>query len=212
MLSEPLLVVARLARAFDDLAIRYLVGGSLASSIYGVPRATQDVDLVAEMAPDHAEGLAAALAGEFYVDAGMIRDAIRRRASFNVVHLATMFKADVFVGRDDAWSREEMARARAEELETPEGRAAIRFASPEDTLLHKLVWYRRGGEVSDRQWGDIAGVIRVQAGALDADYLRHWAGFLDVSDLLGRAWPIDPPAAPTAGDASGPVEEQRGSS
>ena len=157
MLSEPLLVVARLARTLDDLGIRYLVGGSLASSLYGVPRATQDVDLVADIDPTQAEPFAAALAGEFYVDAAMIGDAIRRRASFNVVHLATMFKADVFVVRDDAWSREEMSRARAEEIDTPEGRAAIRFASPEVTLLHKLVWYRRGGEVSDRQWGDIAG-------------------------------------------------------
>jgi hypothetical protein len=206
MLSEPLLVVARLARAFDDLSIRYLVGGSLASSIYGVPRATQDVDLVAEMVPAHAEPLAAALEAEFYVDAGMIRDAIRRRASFNVIHLATMFKADVFVGRDDAWSREEMSRARADEIDTPEGPAVIRFASPEDTLLHKLVWYRRGGEVSDRQWGDIVGVIRVQADSLDAGYLRRWAVVLDVSDLLARASSIDPPAPRDASDPSSPAE------
>lgn len=204
MLSEPLLVVARLARTLDDLGIRYLVGGSLASSMYGVPRATQDVDLVADIDPTQAEPFAAALAGEFYVDAAMIGDAIRRRASFNVVHLATMFKADVFVGRDDAWSREEMSRARAEEIDTPEGRAAIRFASPEDTLLHKLVRYRRGGEVSDRQWGDAVGVIRVQADSLDAEYLRRWAVALDVSDLLARARPIDPPAPRDAGDASGP--------
>ena len=113
MLSEPLLVVGRLARAFDDLAIRYVVGGSLASSLYGIPRATQDVDLVAEIGLPHVEALTNALADEFYVDAGMIRDAIKRRASFNVVHLATMFKADVFVTRGDAWSREEMSRARA---------------------------------------------------------------------------------------------------
>jgi hypothetical protein len=116
MLSEPLLVVARVARAFDDLAIHYVVGGSLASSLYGVPRATQDVDLIAEIELPHVEALTNALAGEFYIDAGMIRDAIRRRASFNVVHLATMFKADIFITRDDAWSREEMSRARTEEF------------------------------------------------------------------------------------------------
>ena len=90
MLSEPLLVVARLARTFEDLAIRYVVGGSLASSLYGIPRATQDVDLVAEIELPHVEALTNSLAGEFYVDAGMIRDAIQRRASFNVVHLATI--------------------------------------------------------------------------------------------------------------------------
>jgi hypothetical protein len=154
MLSEPLLVVARLARTFDDLAIRYFVAGSLASSLYGIPRATQDVDLVADIGPPHVEHLMSALAGEFYIDAGMIRDAIRGRASFNVIHLATMFKADIFITGDDVWSREEMSRARTEEFDTSAGKVAIRFASAEDTVLRKLVWYKLGDCVSDRQWGD----------------------------------------------------------
>jgi hypothetical protein len=204
MLSEPLLVVARLARAFDDLGIRYLVGGSLASAIYGKPRATQDVHLVAEIAMPDVGPLASDLAADFYVDPDMIRDAIRRRACFNVVHLATMFKADVFIGRDDAWSREEMVRARTEEIDTPDGRAAVRFASPEDILLHKLVWYKLGDQVSDRQWGDIVGVIRVQADSLDVAYLRSWAPALGVSDLLARAWTAAVPDAPDASRASGP--------
>ncbi len=107
MLSEPIQVVATVARAFDSLGIRYLIGGSVASSVYGVPRATQDVDLVADIRPNHVDALTSALMGEFYVDADMIRDAIQRRASFNVVHLATMFKADIFVLQGDSWSREE---------------------------------------------------------------------------------------------------------
>lgn len=150
------------------------------------------------------EPLARDLAAEFYVDPGMIRDAIRRRASFNVVHLATMFKADVFIGRDDAWSREEMARARTEEIDTPEGRVAVRFASPEDILLHKLVWYKLGGQVSDRQWGDIVGVIQVQADSLDVAYLRSWAPALGVADLLAQALPKVDSEAPDASHPSGP--------
>jgi hypothetical protein len=189
MFSEPLLVVARLARTFDELAIRYVVGGSFASSLYGIPRATQDVDLVAEIGLAHVEAFTSALADEFYVDAGMIRDAIRRRGSFNVVHLATMFKADVFISRDDAWSREELSRARASTFDMPDGPITIPFASPEDTLLHKLVWYRLGNEVSDRQWSDILGVIKVQEGAMDREYLDRWARSLNVADLLDRAWP-----------------------
>jgi hypothetical protein len=204
MHSEPLLVVTRLARAFDDLGIRYLVGGSLASAIHGKPLATQDVDLVAEVTLPDVEPLASDLAAEFYVDPEMIRDAIRRRACFNVVHLGTMFKADVFIGRDDVWSREEMARARTEEIDTPEGWAADRFASPEDVLLQKLVWYQLGDQVSDRQWGDIVGVIRVQADSLDVAYLRSWALALGVSDLLARAWPAAVSEAPDASRASGP--------
>ena len=187
MLSEPVLVVAKLARVFDALGIGYVVGGSLASSLYGIPRATQDVDLVADIRLSHVDAITSALTGEFYVDADMIRDAIQRHASFNVVHLATMFKADVFVLQGDSWSREEMARARTEELDVPEGKVTLRFASPEDTLLHKMVWYKLGNQISDRQWGDIVGVLKVQGDALDHEYLDRWAPVLDVAALLLRA-------------------------
>ena len=187
MLSEPILVVVKLARVFDALGVEYVVGGSLASSIYGVPRATEDVDLVAELRLSHVEALTRALTDEFYVDADMIRDAIQRRASFNVIHLETMFKADVFVRKGDSWSRGEMTRARTELLDMPEGQAAIRFASPEDTLLHKLIWYKIGDQVSDRQWSDILGVLKVQGEALDRAYLDQWAPLLDVYELLVRA-------------------------
>lgn len=187
MLSEPILVVARIVQAFDAMGIQYVVGGSLASSIYGVPRATQDVDLVADLKPPDAANLEQLLSGEFYVDADMIRDAIVKRASFNVIHLATMFKADVFVMKRDAWSREEMSRARPEQLEGPDGTVTVRFASPEDTLLHKLVWFRLGNEISDRQWSDILGVLKIQGQLLDSAYLDHWAPLLDVTDLLARA-------------------------
>ena len=78
-------------------------------------------------------------------------------------------------------------RARGEQFDTPDGTVTIRFASAEDTLLHKLVWYRLGNEVSDRQWGDVLGVLKVQSGSLDRDYLELWARLLNVSDLLGRA-------------------------
>jgi len=187
MLSEPLIVIARLVRTFDDLGIRYLVGGSFASSLHGIPRATQDVDLVADIGLSQVEALTGALADEFYLDAGAINDAIRRRASFNVVHLATMFKADIFVMRDDPWSREEFSRARTEEVDTPHGKVTIRFASAEDTLLQKLVWYKLGNQVSDRQWGDALGVLRVQGASLDRKYLEIWARRLDVFELLARA-------------------------
>lgn len=187
MLSEPILVVATIARTFDALGIRYLVGGSVASSVYGIPRATQDVDLVADIQLSQVDAVTKAMAGEFYVDADMIRDAIRRHASFNMVHLETMFKADIFILQGDSWSREEMARARAEELEIPGGKVNIRFASPEDTLLHKLIWYKLGNQISDRQWSDILGVLKVQGDVLDHAYLDRWAPLLDVFDLLQRA-------------------------
>src|SRR5439155_22434471 len=114
MPSDPLIVIARLAHILNDLQIQYVVGGSMASSVYGIPRATQDVDLMANVKLDHVERLTAALEPEFYVASELIVDAVHQQTSFNVVHLQTMFKADVFVAADNEWSREEMSRARTE--------------------------------------------------------------------------------------------------
>lgn len=187
VLGDPLLVVGLLVRAFDELGIRYVVGGSVASSVYGVPRSTQDVDVVAELFGKHVDPFVAALRDDFYVDADMIRDALARQASFNVVHLQTMFKADVFVFKRDPWMTSEMNRARVETLDSEGGPLTVRFASPEDTLLHKLVWYRLGNEISERQWGDVRGIVAIQGERLDRGYLATWSGPLGVADLLERA-------------------------
>jgi hypothetical protein len=184
MLPEPLVVVVKLARIFEALRIGYLVGGSMASSIYGIPRSTQDVDFVADIGPSSIAPLAAALAGEFYFDQDTIREAIAHRDSFNVIHLATMFKADIFPARADEWHESEMGRARHILLE---GEDVVRFASPEDTLLHKLLWFKAGNEVSDRQWSDILGILRIQGKTLDDAYLERWSARLRVADLLSKA-------------------------
>jgi hypothetical protein len=124
---------------------------------------------------------------EFYADESMIRDAARRRSSFNVIHLTTMFKVDVFVAKDDAWSRQEFSRARLEQVGAPPDRIELVFVSPEDTILHKLLWYRMGGHVSERQWRDAVGVLRVQGEVLEESYLDTWAAHFGIQDLLERA-------------------------
>ena len=187
MLSDPLVVVANLADIFDALDIPYLVGGSLASSVYGIPRATNDVDLVANVQRMHVRPLTKALEGDFYVAEELIVEAIRDRSSFNVIHLATMFKADIFVPREDTLSDEEMRRARTETIQVGDTSRAIRFASPEDTILQKLIWYRLGGGISEQQWSDIQGVLRIQGVSLDFDYLARSAAILNIADLLERA-------------------------
>jgi hypothetical protein len=187
--SAPDLVAALMPviEALDGLRVRYYVGGSVASSVHGVPRASIDADVVAELVAGHVGPLAARLGVFFYLDEDRMRDAVERRLSFNVIHLATMFKVDVFVSKGRPFDVEAVGRAELEALgESPEAPRA-RIASAEDTLLAKLEWYRRGNESSERQWSDVLGLLRVRSGRLDLSYLERWARTLGVLDLLERA-------------------------
>jgi hypothetical protein len=184
-LSEALQVSREVAEILERLGVPYLLGGSLASSLHGIPRSTQDADLVAALEERHVGPLVEALAGAFYVDEERAFEAVRHRASFNLIHLKTMLKVDLFVLRDEPFSHQEMARRQIYEL-VPGG-ATVPVATAEDTILQKLRWYRLGGEVSERQWNDLLGVFKVQKGRLDLDYLSAGASHLEVSDLLGRA-------------------------
>ena len=186
MLSEPVAVTLSVIEALEALDVPYLIGGSLASAIHGVARATVDTDLVADLRPEHAAPLAQALSDAFYVDVESIQDAIRRRSSFNVIHLETMFKVDVFARKRRPFDRAQFERRAAQVVATDPERTAY-VASPEDTVLTKLEWYRMGGEVSDRQWRDVLGVLKVQGERLDPAYLRWWATALEVADLLEKA-------------------------
>ena len=180
---EALAVTLSVARALDELGVPYFVAGSLASSYHGIPRASQDADLVVELAADRVGDLVARLRGEFYVDDERARDAVARRASFNVIHLPTMFKVDLFVLGEEPHAREELARRRRLQVEA----GTLQLASAEDTLLHKLARYRLGGGASDRPWQDALGILKVQARALDLSYLHRWANALGVANLLARA-------------------------
>lgn len=177
-------VALRVARAFDSLGLRYLIGGSLASSLHGVPRSSHDADLVAELPGRLAEDVARLLAPEFYVDADMIRDAVLRGGSFNVIHDESGFKVDVFVLTRDPLAQAEMDRR---ERHVIGDEVSAYFATAEDTVLQKLCWYKKGDEVSERQWSDVLGVLKVQLGRLDDEYLDRWAPVIGVTDLLARA-------------------------
>lgn len=186
MLPEPIFVTMLVIDAFDKLNISYWIGGSLASALYGTTRSTLDTDLVADLALEHVHPLVELLESEFYIDAGMMADAIRSHRSFNLIHLKTMFKVDVFVLKPRPFDQEQLLRRSLKIMSTePERQAYV--CTPEDIILTKLEWYRMGGEVSDRQWRDIIGVLKTQSGHLDMNYLLRWAEELKVNDLLQRA-------------------------
>lgn len=165
--------------------IAYVLGGSLASSYHGIARFTANADLAVEPFPGREEVFARTFDGEYSVSLDAIRQANRDRSSFNVIHTGMGFKADIFVMKDRPFEVSLMARKQPAPVD--ENGPPVDVVSPEDVILLKLEWFRPGGEISDRQWEDILGVLRVQAGQLDEPYLDHWAAELGVLDLLGRA-------------------------
>jgi hypothetical protein len=181
---DPIETALLVARHLDAMGILHTIGGSIASSFAGEPRSTVDIDFVVALEERHADGLAAALSTEFYVDAEALRRAIRTHSSTNLIHQATQLKVDLFVAGGTPLDARQLARRLSVDL--GDGRR-LYVHPPEDILLQKLRWYRLGGEVSDRQWRDVAAIVRVQGRRMDRDYLREGAGILGVVDLLERA-------------------------
>ena len=175
-----------MSRAFEKAGVTYYLCGSMASSAQGVPRASADVDFVADLMPHHVGPWLAALGKDFEVDEEMLREAIEQRRSLNIFDMRSATKVDVFVAGFDSWDREQLKRVRVGPL-TRQDQTAVALPAPEDTVLAKLRWYRAGGESSDRQWADVLGVLRVQSGSLDLDHMRRWAKNIGVLDLLERA-------------------------
>ena len=135
---------------------------------------------------EHVDPLARRLSADFYLDIESIREAIRHRSSFSLIHFKTMFKVDVFIPKQRPYSQKQMERRVRQPLSTETDQLAY-FSSAEDSVLSKLEWYRLGGEVSERQWRDILGVIKTQSERLDVAYLRQWAAALNMADLLEKA-------------------------
>ena len=186
MLAEPLRLALRVGREFDALAVPWVVGGSVASSLHGLPRSTQAIDLVAALRRIHAGPLSRALAEEFYVDREAIIEACVRQASFNLVHFESATKIDVFLPRGDRLSAAQLLRRQPWAL-TATGGEVLPVLSPEDVILQKLRWYASGGGVSERQWRDVIGVLSTRRGALDLEYLSGQAAEARLAELLARA-------------------------
>ncbi|MFL5732228.1 MAG: hypothetical protein ACJ78Q_03425 [Chloroflexia bacterium] len=180
-------VITPVVDALEQLGVAYHIGGSVASSVYGTARSTLDADLVADLKPQQVRPFVEKLEPAYYIDSKMIADAIKRQSSFNVIHMTTTMKVDIFIPKSGPFDRIAFGRARQDTLSESQEARLFYFASPEDVVLRKLEWYKAGGSVSERQWLDVLGVLKVQAQTLDYTHLRRWAEQLGVTDLLDQA-------------------------
>ena len=186
VLPSPIAVALLIADAFERLGLRYTVGGSLASSMSGEPRSTLDVDMVVALQESDIAPLVAAVGTDFYVSEESLRRAVRERSTANLIHHETAVKVDLFMMGSTPLDEIQLARRRRVQVSSDPDRF-LYVHPPEDILLQKLRWFRRGGEASDRQWRDILGIVHVQGARLDRDYLQRTAGLIGVDDLLRRA-------------------------
>ena len=181
-MQDPIEIATDTGARLDALGVAWVTGGSIASSVHGEPRSTQDVDMVVALLDRHVTAFGEAIGRDYYVDTDAMRLAVTSGESFNAVHFASAIKVDFFVAGDDPFEAERL-RSR-QRIEMPNG--VLYVDTAEHTLLRKLEWYRRGGEVSERQWRDVQAIARIQGNSLDREHLRLWAGRLGVMDLLER--------------------------
>lgn len=174
------------ASILEEMGVRWFLGGSLASSVHGIPRATFDADIMADLRPQHVRPFLKKLGDEWYADEGAIMQAMQNRSSFNLIHFATAMKVDVFLPKLRRFDGGEFTRSR--KMLVAEGsNMEASVCCAEDIVIAKLEWYRLGGEDSQRQWTDVLGVLRLNEGNLDLELLRDNANEVGVTDLLQKA-------------------------
>ena len=168
-----------LVRCLERLDIPYFITGAVASIAYGEPRLTNDIDIVAEINDGHINKLKECFPEEeYYLDTDAVRDAIKRRHQFNIIHPASGLKVDVIISKRDAFDKSRFARIkRMRPLED----TAANFASPEDVIIKKMEYYKEGS--SDKHIRDIMGMLKISGEMIDSGYISLWAKKLDLDDI-----------------------------
>jgi hypothetical protein len=175
-----------LRAALERAEVRYAIGGSWASTAFGEPRLTQDVDILADFTGKSLDCFLAGLPESFFVDPQDARAAFRLGRPFNVIYMPLAFKFDFFSARAFPLGVQELDRA---VLLSGNGlsESPVLFVTPEDILLAKLHWFREGGGVSAVQWRDIQGIVRSCRDTLDYLYLHDNSSRLGILSLLEKA-------------------------
>jgi len=177
--------LAPVAAVFQRLGVRHYIGGSVASTIHGAVRSTMDVDVVCELGAGQIEQFLAAFGNDFYVSGPAVRYAVEQRSCFNLIHLPTAYKVDVFVSRGRPFDQAAMARAMPQALSADDS-LRVPVATPEDSIVAKLEWFQLGDESSQRQWDDVSRLVALHGPALDVAHMRRMAESVGVIDLLDR--------------------------
>lgn len=185
---NPERVFRELFGLLERLQIPFAVGGSFASGARGVPRQTNDIDVLVDLTRKLRDPFIEAVQAEFEVtpeDMDMALDGRDPMRSFQLFHRQELFKVDVFLGRFPDLAESELRRASRIELLPGIWAPCL---SQEDIVIEKLLWYELGNRVSDRQWNDLVGVIEVQGQDFDRAYVREWGAKLGVSELVEEAF------------------------
>lgn len=183
--DDLLAALSPVAEAFGRLGVRFYVGGSVASTYHGAIRSTMDVDLVCDLSEQGVDRFVDAFGDDFYVSRSAALAAVRRASRFNLVHLPTSYKIDVFVSRGRTFDRMAMDRAAPHAL-APAGGLVVPIATPEDSILVKLEWYRLSNDSSERQWDDVSRLVAIVGTGLDTGYIRTMAATLGITDLVDK--------------------------
>lgn len=178
---NPLQLAVDLGAMLDELGVEYAVGGSVASSFFGEPRSTLDIDLALRGSEEQLAKVVEQVAVDFYVPTSAATRAIETQDSFNLLHHESGMKVDIFVLGDGLLDRRQIDRRIRVSL--PMG--DLWLTSPEDSVLRKLWWFRLTGETSERQWRDVIGVLRLAD--IDKAELSSVAAELGLDELVGRA-------------------------
>ena len=169
-------VLQRIAAALDQAEVAYMLTGSFASAYYGVPRSTQDIDLVIAgttvQLRKFVEGLPS---NKYYADIEASLEAQRRESMFNVIDLASGWKIDMIIRKSRKFSQEEFKRRRQVNLQGVQ----LFVASAEDVIISKLEWAKR--TQSQRQIEDAAGIMKMQDASLDRSYVEKWVRELNLT-------------------------------